>query len=200
VEQAICQERCGNRDYLWRNRMKLVFLLEEQSMKTFLDGILPRILPPDVTFITVPHEGKTDLQKSIPIKLRAWKQPDVKFVIVQDQDTGDCREIKRKIAELCQNTKQEVLIRIACHELEAWYFGDLEAVSKAYSKNLKALANKKQYRIPDAIICPKRELKKYLPEHQQISGAKLIAQYIDINNNKSESFQTFVSGVKRLIS
>lgn len=107
--------------------MKLVFLLEEQSMKTFLDGILPRILPPDVTFITVPHEGKTDLQKSIPIKLRAWKQPD-------------------------------------------------------------------------AIICPKRELKKYLPEHQQISGAKLIAQYIDINNNKSESFQTFVSGVKRLIS
>lgn len=200
MEQAICQERCGNRDYLWRNRMKLVFLLEEQSMKTFLDGILPRILPPDVTFITVPHEGKTDLQKSIPIKLRAWKQPDVKFVIVQDQDTGDCREIKRKIAELCQNTKQEVLIRIACHELEAWYFGDLEAVSKAYSKNLKALANKKQYRIPDAIICPKRELKKYLPEHQQISGAKLIAQYIDINNNKSESFQTFVSGVKRLIS
>ena len=51
--------------------MKLVFLLEEQSMKTFLDGILPRILPPDVTFITVPHEGKTDLQKSIPIKAQS---------------------------------------------------------------------------------------------------------------------------------
>lgn len=180
--------------------MKLVFLLEEQSMKTFLDGILPRILPPDVTFITIPHEGKTDLQKSIPIKLRAWKQSDVKFVIVQDQDTGDCREIKRKIVELCQNAKQEVLIRIACHELEAWYFGDLEAVSKAYNKNLTTLIKKKQYRVPDAIICPKRELKKYLPEHQQISGAKLIAQYIDIDKNKSESFQTFVSGVKRLIS
>ena len=150
--------------------------------------------------MTIPHEGKTDLQKSIPIKLRAWKQPDVKFVIVQDQDTGDCREIKCKIVELCQNTKQEVLIRIACHELETWYFGDLEAVSKAYNRDLTTLTKKKQYRVPDAIICPKRELKKYLPEHQQISGAKLIAQYIDIDKNKSESFQTFVSGVKRLIS
>ena len=48
--------------------MKLVFLLEEESMKHFLDGILPKILPPDVGFITVPHEGKSDLQKSVPIK------------------------------------------------------------------------------------------------------------------------------------
>ena len=114
--------------------MKLVFLLEEESMKHFLDGILPKILPPDVGFITVPHEGKSDLQKSVPIKLRAWKEPGVKFVIVQDQDTGDCRELKRKLVELCGDTTQEVLIRIACHELEAWYFGDLEAVSKAYGK------------------------------------------------------------------
>ena len=94
--------------------MKLVFLLEEESMKHFLDGILPKILPPDVGFITVPHEGKSDLQKSVPIKLRAWKEPGVKFVIVQDQDTGDCRELKRKLVELCGDTTQEVLIRIAC--------------------------------------------------------------------------------------
>ena len=138
--------------------MKLVFLLEEESMKHFLDGILPKILPPDVGFITVPHEGKSDLQKSVPIKLRAWKEPGVKFVIVQDQDTGDCRELKRKLVELCGDTTQEVLIRIACHELEAWYFGDLEAVSKAYGKNITVLAKKKQYRVPDDIISPKREL------------------------------------------
>ena len=69
--------------------MKLVFLLEEESMKHFLDGILPKILPPDVGFITVPHEGKSDLQKSVPIKLRAWKEQGVKLVIVQEQNTGD---------------------------------------------------------------------------------------------------------------
>ncbi len=38
--------------------MKLVFLLEEKSMKCFLDGILPKILPEDVTFQTIPHSDR----------------------------------------------------------------------------------------------------------------------------------------------
>lgn len=118
--------------------MKLVFLLEEESMKHFLDGILPKILPPDVGFITVPHEGKSDLQKSVPIKLRAWKEPGVKFVIVQDQDTGDCRELKRKLVELCGDTTQEVLIRIACHELEA-------GISEIWRQYLKLMGKTLQF-------------------------------------------------------
>lgn len=50
--------------------MIIVFLLEEKSMKYLLDGILPYILPDGVRFITIPHEGKSDLQKSIPNKLQ----------------------------------------------------------------------------------------------------------------------------------
>ena len=46
--------------------MNIVFLLEEKSMKALLDIVLPKILPPYVDFYTVPHEGKSDLQKSIP--------------------------------------------------------------------------------------------------------------------------------------
>ena len=65
--------------------MTLVFLLEEASMKEVLDIILPRILPSAVTFRTIPHSGKSDLEASIPHKLKAWRQPDVKFVIVRDQ-------------------------------------------------------------------------------------------------------------------
>ena len=38
--------------------MKLIFFLEERSMKELLDGILPRILPNGITFKTIPHEGK----------------------------------------------------------------------------------------------------------------------------------------------
>ncbi|MGB5616174.1 MAG: hypothetical protein WBM78_04995 [Desulfobacterales bacterium] len=30
--------------------------LEEQSMKTLLDGLLPRLMP-EMTFICIPHEG-----------------------------------------------------------------------------------------------------------------------------------------------
>lgn len=178
--------------------MTIVFLLEERSMKYFLDGILPRILPENVTYLTIPHEGKSDLQKSIPVKLRGWTQADTKFVIVQDQDANDCRNLKQKLMELCAPFQKEVLIRIACHELEAWYFGDLDAVSAAYGKDLRNLKNKKAYRIPDDIAYPKEELKKIVPSHQQISGAKKISAYIDVDGNNSVSFQMFVKGVRRL--
>ena len=49
--------------------MTLVFLLEERSMKEFLDILLPKILPENVGFRTIPHEGKSDLEKSIKTKL-----------------------------------------------------------------------------------------------------------------------------------
>jgi len=63
--------------------LKLVFLLEERSMKEFLRGLLPRILPAGCEFQLIPHEGKSDLEKSIPRKLRAWLEPEVRFVVVR---------------------------------------------------------------------------------------------------------------------
>lgn len=178
--------------------MKLIFLLEEQSMKYFLDGLLPRILPTEIQFVTIPHEGKSDLQKSLVAKLRGWNEPDIKFVVVQDQDSNDCKELKEKLMTLCKNANKEVLIRIACHELEAWYFGDMNALSMAYGVDLLSAKRKRKYRIPDTIINPKAELKRLLPEHQQIAGARRIAPIIDIENNSSVSFQMFVSGVKKI--
>lgn len=178
--------------------MTLVFLLEEKSMKYYLDGILPKILPEGIDYLTIPHEGKRDLQKSIPVKLKGWTRPDTKFVIVQDQDSNDCRVLKRKLLELCSPYHRDVLIRIACHELEAWYFGDISALSKAYHKDLSAIQKKKAYRIPDRMENPKRALQKLLPEHQQISGAKLMAEYADVENNTSESFQVFISGIRKM--
>lgn len=177
--------------------MKLVFLLEEQSMKYFLDGLLPQILPEEIQFITIPHEGKSDLQKSLTSKLQGWNEPDVKFVVVQDQDSNDCKELKEKLLELCKKSKKEVLVRIACHELEAWYFGDMNVLSKAYGVDLSAAKRKRKYQVPDAIMNPKAELKRLLPEHQQISGARKIAPIIEIENNSSVSFQVFLNGVKR---
>lgn len=179
--------------------MKLVFLLEEKSMKYFIDGILPSILPNGVSAITIPHEGKDDLKKSIPIKLRGWNEPDVKFVIIHDQDFADCKILKQELKDICDKYNREVLIRIACHELEAWYFGDLEAVSKAYHKDLGKYRAKRMYRNPDDIQQPKMKIRKLIPEHQQISGAKKISQYIDIDRNSSKSFQVFISGVRKLV-
>jgi hypothetical protein len=175
--------------------MKLIFFLEERSMKELLDGILPRILPNGITFKTIPHEGKSDLEHSLPIKLRAWNEPDTSFIVVHDQDSNNCIELKKKLHDLCAGFGKRVLIRIPCHELEAWYWGDLDAVSMAFNKDLRLLKNKRKYKNPDAINNPKLELKRYLPNMGQIDGAKRISQYMDIDKNTSYSFRIFIQGV-----
>ena len=178
--------------------MKLVFMLEEASMKAVLDLILPKILPPNVSFQTISHNGKSDLRKSIPIKLRGWSEPDVQFIIVHDQDSSDCFQLKQHLSALCNPYGRNVLVRIACRELESWYFGDLKAVSLAYNQNLVPLSEKRKYRIPDAIENPKEELKRLVPKHQQISGARMIASHMDPCINTSQSFNALVHGIKRI--
>ena len=180
--------------------MKLIFLLEEPSMKYLLDELLPRILPPDVTFQTIPHHGKRDLERSIPRKPRGWKEPgDIRFVILHDQDTKDCVSLKQELLQLCAVTDRPCLVRIACQEMEAWYFGDIDALCAAYDRpKLREVIGKKKFRVPDAIPDPKEELYRLIPEHQQISGAKRVAPHMDIERNTSASFQQVVRGVRRL--
>ena len=178
--------------------MKLVFFLEERSMKELLDGILPRILPDGVSFQTIPHQGKSDLEKSLPIKLKGWNEPDTKFVVVHDQDYNNCIKLKQKLTNLCAGYDKKVLIRIACHELEAWYWGDLPAVSKAFGRDISALANKRKYHIPDMIENPKRERKRYLPDMGQIDSARRIAPHMNIMENTSHSFRIFTQGILKL--
>lgn len=178
--------------------MKLIFLVEEKSMMTLLSGILPRIVPNDISFQIIPHEGKSDLEKSIPVKLRAWNEPNVKFVIVQDQDANDCKELKKKLVDLAKPYGRTFLVRIACHELESWYFGDIKAIEQAYNLDWSKIRHKARYRVPDKIVFPKKALKELIPSHSQILGARKIAPYMDISNNTSHSFNVFVSGVQRM--
>ena len=178
--------------------MRLVFMLEERSMKELLDGILPRILPEGVSFITIAHDGKSDLEKSLPIKLKAWREPDVAFIVVHDQDANDCKQLKQRLTTLCAGYGKRVMIRIPGHELEAWYWGDLQAVSIAYGRDITALQRRKQYREPDIIENPKWELKRYIPELGQIDGARRIAPYMNIQGNTSYSFGVFVRGIQTL--
>lgn len=180
--------------------MRIVFLVEERSMKELLQCVLPKILPENMETLIIPHSGKSDLVASIPRKLQSWPFPDDKFVIVHDQDSADCTALKESLLNLCSGSKNEYLVRIACRELEAWYFGDLAAVSKAYGKNFEGLSRKRKYRVPDGIGNAKDELRKIIPSHQQILGAQLIGTYMKPEINTSRSFQVFVSGVQRLCS
>lgn len=178
---------------------RIVFLLEERSMKVLLDGLLPRLIP-GISFICVPHEGKNDLEKSIPRKLRAWREPGVHFVIVRDNDGGDCHTVKQKLAALCATGgRTDTLVRIICQELEAWYFGDSAALAKAFDKDrLNEIGNKTKYRAPDKIQKPSKEIVKLIPEFNKISGARLMARYLSREKNRSHSFQVFLAGVEHM--
>jgi hypothetical protein len=178
---------------------KLVFLLEEQSMKEVLEVILPQIIPQDISFQCIPHQGKSHLRKSIPNKLIGWREPEVQFVIVHDQDSAECYAVKNELSDLARNAKRpDTLIRIVCAELESWFLGDFNAIEKGFNINLAAKRNKTLFRNPDSIPNAKHELKKLIPGYQQISGSHKIAQYMTIENNRSRSFQVFIKGVSRL--
>ncbi len=181
--------------------MKLVFMLEERSMEEFLKGLMSRWFPA-VDWVAVPHEGKQNLQKSIPKKLRAWREPNVRFVIVHDQDAARCKDIKSKLVRLCEDAgRSDCLVRIPCRELESWFLGDLAAVEAAMEvKGLKERQDSRKFRDPDKLGNPSEELRKMVPRYQKISGARAIGRHLDIENNRSHSYNVFVQGIRKALS
>ena len=179
---------------------RLVFLLEEYSMKIFLEGLLPRLFP-QLDFLCIPHEGKQDLEKSVPRKIRAWREPGVKFIVLRDNDQGDCCALKERLTALCRTAgREDVLVRIACQELEAWYFGELDVLADAFGNDpVRGLKNKERFRDPDNIAGPSGVLKELVPEFQKISGARMIAPLLTREKNRSRSFHVLLEGIERML-
>jgi len=177
---------------------RVVFLLEEFSMKVLLDGLLPRLFP-TLPFICVHHEGKQDLARSIPRKLRAWREPGVRFCVIRDNDGADCRALKQELAALCeQGGRNDALVRIVCQELEAWYFGAPDALAEGFGReDLRRVANTARFREPDAIAQPARALTRLVPEFQKVAGARRLARTLP-RENGSRSFQVLLEGIQRL--
>lgn len=181
--------------------INLVFMLEELSAKGLLDSLLPRILPPTVSFKCLPHEGKQDLEKSIPIKLKHWNVPNTWFVIIRDKDQNDANLLQSQLENLCADSgRKDTLVRLAIHELESWLLGDLNAVGQAF--NLPKLKNKQKsskFRNPDLLANASQELEKHIRGYQKVSGARQIAPFMDIDNNTSPSFNELTNGLKNYV-
>lgn len=104
---------------------RIEIMVEEPSMREFLTIFLPAVMDKfwvlNQNVFIRSFEGKSDLQKNIPSKLKVysnWHEP-IGVIILQDQDSNDCVELKNKLVELCARSGNcRTLIRIVC----TWIF------------------------------------------------------------------------------
>lgn len=168
-------------------------------MKAFLDIFLPRLYP-DLEFICQSHKGKSDLDRRIVQILRSWRVPGDHFVILRDNDGGDCYVLKERLRELCrQGGREDTLIRIVCQELEAWYLGEPDAMADAFDdESLRNIGNRAQYRNPDLRPKPSSDVQRLAPQFQKMVGARSMAERLTREGNGSHSFAVFLNGVDRM--
>lgn len=181
---------------------QLVFLLEEISAREMLKGLAPRIVPETVAIRYVVFEGKQDLERNIARRIRFWRAPNTAFVVLRDQDSGDCLLLKHRLASACREAgRNDTVVRIACRELESWYFGDLRAVEEGLAiEGLQRHSRSRKYRVADEIGSPARELDRITGgKYQKIDGSRAIGPLLSISANTSRSFQVFVEGVRRAV-
>ncbi len=180
---------------------RVIFLLEEPSMKAFLDEYLPRAFP-NLPFLCVIHEGIKDLEASIPRKLRAWREPGVRFVVLRDNHGADCKNVKARLVTLCQQgNRQDALVRIVCQELESWHLGAPQALADAFeSPTLARRAAKPKFADPDRLTNASQEMRRLIASFRKIDGARRMGRTMptDSSANRSRSFQVFHSGLVRL--
>ena len=201
--------------------MHVEFLVEEPSAEAALFNIVPKILH-GITFRIHPYQGKQDLLKKLLPRLRGyrdWLPEDWRIVVLIDADDQDCKEIKTNLEEVAERagflTKSrwttesyfQVLNRLAIEELEAWFFGDIDALHAVYPHVSLNLEKKTKYRDPDTIRggtweSLERELKKagyFRGGFSKISIARDVSGHMLPERNRSRSFQVFRQGLLSLV-
>ncbi len=175
-------------------------------MDAALAALVPAIVPGH-TFVTHIHQGKPDLLKKLESRLRGYSRlrwPNLRLVVLLDRDQQDCIELKTRLTDTCSAAGADALCRIAVEELEAWFFGDVEALRSAYPEVPRNLANRAPFRDPDAIAGGTaealarvlRQAGYYRAGMPKVEVARRVAAHMDPGRNRSRSFQVFVSGLQ----
>lgn len=187
--------------------IQVEILAEELSMERFLRAKLPEMLPPgyllDGNVFIRAHNGKQDLMRSIPAKVRAFSHyhRPARIIILHDQDSHDCVSLKQEIIRLCTSSGScPVPVRIACRELENWYLGDLDAIEQAYP-GFRADRHKRKAKFLDPDRCHgAEELRKLIPGFQKGLASRDIPPCLDLSRNRSPSLGHLVSGIRRFLA
>ena len=182
-------------------------------MEAFLRELLPRILSADCGFDVHTFQGKPDLLRNLENRLRGyaqWLPDDWRILVIVDRDDDDCLHLKQQLEDVASGANLrtrsqagsrpwKLVNRVAIEELEAWYFGDWEAVRSAYPRVSPTVPNQSRYRDPDSIQGGTWEaFERILKRHnyfgtglRKIEAARAVAAHIDPARNRSHSFTKF---------
>lgn len=191
---------------------------EERSAKQFFERLMIKIFAEQnlshqeakLRFRVYSYSGKDDLKNSLKTTVPTIsKQPKAKILITIDQDTKNCKSLKKELERIIAgNCHCQHKIRIICRELESWFLGDLESIRKSYSRfKPEEYRNKADFRnIDQRKSKPSDTLLKIIPELKgmqklpKVSVAETISQNLSLNNNRSHSFNATITAIKTLLS
>jgi hypothetical protein len=182
----------------------IAFFLEEPSAKVMLEGFIGANFnydPAEYDLRFIVHEGKQDLENHLERRLKGWHLPNTVFLVMRDQDSGDCKAIKQGLLKKCRNAGHpDTIIRIACHELESFYLGDPAAIEKGLElTNMVKRNNRNKFKEPDKVDQPSKALKTLTKKkYQKIDGSRRIAPFLNPAINQSHSFNVLYQSLCKI--
>jgi hypothetical protein len=174
----------------------LVILTEEESMEVTMRALLPKLGIADFQILT--FQGVGDLENSLTRRLRGWRDPNARFLVIRDNDNGDCRERKQRLLDRIGAAGGERIakVRIVMQELEAWFLGDPQALEAAGL--LPAGKRPAWLRAPEDEAQPVARLRTLDPGYGKVSGARRIAPHLDSARNAAHSFHATITAIQDL--
>jgi hypothetical protein len=221
--------------------MRIAILVEDKSGEILLKAVLPKLLgeykkpntwivshasglgrlPKDLD--TNDEPNKKTLFGMLPSFLNAHGKENSRtdaVVVVLDADRRSCSDVLTDlevVKKKCESLPNTLLFCIAIEEMEAWYFGDRQALLAAYPRAKENVLN--QYvqdsvcdtweLLADAIYpggvaaIKKKGFKKKDHNHAgqvKCEWAEKIAPLLDPDRNVSPSFGKLRDGLRRLVA
>ncbi len=142
--------------------MHFEILVEDQSGKVALDILVPKIIGENHTFDVKSYKGvgripvkmnssvdasKRILLANLPRLLagygKSWQKYPAVVIVVCDLDDKCLKSFRDELINLLNacNPRPETRFCIAIEEGEAWFFGDIPAIKKAYPKAKDTVLN-----------------------------------------------------------
>lgn len=171
----------------------IVIFTEEESMNAALEQLMSRNFPErrkGIDWFLIDFNGKSDLERKFPRRMKIWNYGEPLFVILRDNDGSNCLMLKKRLHDLATPIAKPFKIRVVCQELESWFIGDSQAVNIAYPRCRFSNGTAK-YRNPDAMTNASQELGELTGDFSKVGRASLIAAHLDPTRNVSNSFQVF---------